>query len=118
MARPNSTTDAGKIVYVEAECDLRSFEVRVHWVAENVAKQDPAAFKNVTVIRDTFLRSVVEVPNDGEKSYAQMMQEALDKAQHYFTSFDFQAYYRRRITRACNARKLAYDSLQRSQTCL
>lgn len=115
MARPNSTTNAGKIVYVEVECDLRSYEVRMHWVAENVAKQDPAAFKNVTVIRDTFLRSVVEVPNDGEKSYAQMMQEALDKAQHYLTSFDFQAYYRRRITRACNARKLIYTENNKSK---
>lgn len=108
MARLNSTTNAGKIIYVEAECDLWGYEVRVHWVAENVAKQDPAAFKNVTVIQDTYLRTVVEVPNDGEKSYAQVMREALDKAQHYFTSFDFQAYYRRRITRACNARKLVY----------
>ena len=108
MARPNSTTNAGKIVYVEVECDLKGFEVRMHWVSETEAKADPAAFKNVTVVRDTFLRSVVEVFDDGEKSYAQVMQEALDKAQHYFASFDFQAYYRRRITRACNARKLVY----------
>ena len=115
MARLNSTTNAGKIVYVEAECDLRSYEVRVHWVAENVAKQDPAAFKNVTVIRDTFLRTVVEVPNDGEKSYAQVMREALDKARHYFTTFNFQAYFNRRITRVCNARKLVYKESNQSK---
>lgn len=108
MAKQTSTTNAGKIIYVEVECDLRNYEVRMHWVVENVAKQDPAAFKNVTVVRDTFLRSVVEVPNDGEKSYSQVMQEALDKARHYFTSFNFQAYYGRRITRACNARKFIY----------
>lgn len=115
MARPNSTTNAGKIVYVEVECDLRSYEVRMHWVTENVAKQDPAAFKNVTIIRDTYLRSVVEVPNDGTKSYAQIMQEALDKARHYFASFNFQAYYGRHITRACNARKLIYTENNKSK---
>lgn len=115
MARPNSTTNAGKIVYVEVECDLRSYEVRMHWVTENVAKQDPAAFKNVTVIRDTFLRSVVEVFDDGSKSYAQIMQEALDKARHYFATFNFQAYFQRHITRACNARKLIYTENNKSK---
>ena len=109
MARQNSTTNAGKIIYVEVECDLKGLEVRMHWVSETEAKADPAAFKNVTIIRDTYLRTVVEVPNDGEKSYAQTMQEALDKARHYFTTFNFQAYFNRHITRACNARKLVYE---------
>lgn len=115
MGKQSSTINAGAIVYVEVECDLKGFEVRMHWVDENVAKQDPAAFKNVTIIRDTYLRTVVEVPNDGAKPYAQVMQEALDKARHYFTSFNFQAYYGRHITRACNARKLIYAEGNKSK---
>ena len=115
MVKRTSTTNAGAIVYVEAECDLKGFEVRMHWVEENVAKQDPAAFKNVTIIRDTYLRTVVEVPNDGTKSYAQIMQEALDKARHYFVTFNFQAYFQRHITRACNARKLIYTENNKSK---